>query len=143
MDLLFGIGFVAAGALFFGIGLYLLVRSWQSRHWPRAIATIVSAGITEYYDRGVLMYRPATTFRYSVSGTEYVSDRRIYGGEMGLNMPEPAKALIAKYQPGMNVSVHYNPRNPAEGVLQPGQFLPAAIFLGMATAFLIIGYWSL
>ena len=58
------------------------------------------------------MYRAAITYRYSVSSREYVSSRRIFGGEMGFNWRGPAEKTIARYLTGATVPVHYDPANP-------------------------------
>lgn len=140
MDLIGTVAFSLFGVVAIAWGLYGLGQAYRSSHWPKAIGTIVSSTVEEYRDsKGTMMYRPAITYRYSVSGREYVSSRRIFGGEMGLNWPGPAGKTIAIYPAGATVSVHYDPGKPGEAVLQPGQYKIPLFAIAFGALFLIAG----
>lgn len=141
MDAVFSIAFTGVGALFGAIGIFLLVRSWQSRSWPQAIGTVVSSKVEQYYDRGTLMFRPEVTYRYSVSGHEYVSSQRVLGGEGGTNWPAPAEEVVGRYPTGANVSLRYDARNPATAVLEPAQYRGPLVFTGIGSLLLLLGLW--
>ena len=119
---------------------WTLVRSWQSRHWPQAAGTIVSSKVHEYDDRGTRMYRPEISYRYSVSGREYVSSGRIFGGDGGLNWRGPADEIVARYTPDANVPVRYNPAKPGDAVLLPGQYRIPLFGLAFGALFLVVGW---
>ena len=140
MDLIGSILFCLFGGIAVCVGLYGLLRAYQSSHWPKAIGTIVSSAVEEYRDsKQTLMYRAAITYRYSVSGREYTSSRRIFGGEMGVNWPGPAEKTIALYPAGATVPVHYDPGKPAEAVLMPGQYRMPLFAIAFGTLFLVVG----
>lgn len=139
MDAFISITFSLFGAAVVAFAAWSLLRAWQSRHWPQAIGTIVTSKVHQYYDRNTLMYRPEISYRYSVSGQEYVSDRRVFGGDAGLNWPGPAEEIVARYSPNANVSVRYNPARPGQAVLLPGQYRVPLFGLAFGSLFLVIG----
>jgi hypothetical protein len=140
MDLVGTVAFSLFGAAAIAWGLYSLVQAYRSAQWPKAIGTITSSAVEEQRDsKGTMMYRPAITYRYSVSGREYVSSRRIFGGEMGVNWPGPAEKTIARYPAGAAVTIHYDPRKPGEAVLEPGQYKIPLFAIVFGAVFLILG----
>lgn len=140
MDFIGTVAFSLFGAAAIAWGLYSLVQAYRSSHWPKAIGMVVTSVVEEYRDRSqTMMYRPAITYRYSVSGKEYVSSRRIFGGEMGVNWPGPAEKTISLYPAGATVTVHYDYGNPSEAVLQPGQYKIPLFAIAFGALFLIVG----
>jgi|SRR5688572_13441865 len=140
MDLVGSVAFCLFGTAAVAWGLYSLVRTYQSLHWPKAIGTIVSSAVEEYRDsKGTMMYRAAISYRYSVSGREYVGSRRIFGGEMAVNWPGPAEKAIALYPVDATVPVHYDPGKPGEAVLLPGQYRIPLFAIAFGAVFVIFG----
>ena len=139
MDAVISVAFCLVGAAIVVFAVWSLIRAWQSEHWPQAIGTVVSSRVDEYYSKGTLMYRPEISYRYSVSGREYVAGRRVFGGDAGLNWRGPAEEIVARYAPNTNVPVRYNPVKPGEAVLLPGQYRIPLFGLAFGAVFLVVG----
>lgn len=82
-------------------------------------------------------YAPVLTYRYRVDGHTYQADSFSHSSaHPGATLATAEDALrdylenpfYAPWQPGQTVTVHYNPKNPAEAVLQPRSlFLPLGL----------------
>src|SRR6185436_9004024 len=65
---------------------------------------------------GSRTYSAVITYRYSVDGQSYTSHRYWYEGG-GSSSQSGADALAAEYAAGKQVTAYYDPKNPAEAVL--------------------------
>lgn len=138
------LGIVACIALFsaaiflggFARGIAEIKKGYESKFWPAAQGKILSTDIevrkSTSRDHRAGLNRTTTShhgvvkYEYAVSGQTFESDRisyKSYGGSQ-----EHAKKVVAAYPVGSSVTVHYNPGNPAESVLEPG--VGWASFLG-------------
>ena len=76
----------------------------------------------------------AVQFEYDVNGHHYKSDRLTYAGN-----PYPA-TYAAKYPKGAAVTVHYDPGNPSEAVLDLSYNGVPKLLLGIAIVVAYAGY---
>lgn len=97
-------------------------RQIASLDWPTAEGEITGVTVkdwrsknseeTQYYGRAV--------YRYTVDEREYTSDLTDLGPGAKRSRPAAALADVAQYEPGMQVSVYYDPQEPSVGILTNG-----------------------
>ncbi len=130
---------------------YGLMRRRQSAslRWPAAPGTITQAGVvaeereetggdrSDTLTQTVMRYRADVRFSYTVKGRTFHADSWKWGLTAYYPDEAAAAAVIARYSAGASVRVFYNPANPQEAVLEPGnsggsfaQLVFAALFAG-------------
>ena len=118
----------------FGIGFGLTlaaIASWfvfrdrrQSRAalaWPSTDGRIVESVVEEKHlpgDRPNMRFAPRIAYEYSVDGRAYRSERVAFGDVFWSLAPQAARAKVARYPRGAQVTVYFNPRRPQEAVLE-------------------------
>jgi hypothetical protein len=152
---------VAFGAACAGAAVGLLRRIAACRRWPTVTGKVMSARIDSFTeeddsDAGRSHRTPRETtysdarirYAFSVAGRDYQSTRRYLGRPVFSGGSRTAAKVLAKYPPNAPVTVHYNPANPAEAVLEPGNLanvhlaLIAAIGFGGIGLLFISCLWS-
>ena len=126
--------FLALGIVFIIIAVNRRRKAQASLAWPAVPGVVVSAEVHETVhssDEGAdtYSYDPKIVYTYQVGGTEYKSHKYSFGASNSNR--NPVAQIVARYTPGMAVSVHYNPEKPGEAVLQSEA--------GGTNIFLIIG----
>lgn len=111
-----------------GLGLFLLLfgfakerQALATQAWTSTQGTVVTSEVrsfTEWKD-GVqrTLYTPGIVYRFTVNGREYTSDRYSLGAETGWNRSGFAEKKVEEYPAGSAVTIYYNPKAPAESVL--------------------------
>jgi hypothetical protein len=121
------------GVAFFSLGgVMVLALLWASRRqvaeasgWQQTAGHIVSSSVEHYRQRVggartgslVTFYEAVVEYAYSVNGHDYHSTRLSFGGKMA-GSKQRAEAAAARYPEGSQVMVHYDPKNPANAVLE-------------------------
>ena len=118
------------GIVVSSIQLRQLLRATASNRWPQAPGKITAAAPTAIaIPSGVRHGSPSAT---PVAGIEYaysVDNRHLKGNRVSFAGAPPERwgnpstytaTLLQRYGVGAQVSVRYNPQNPAESVLEPG-----------------------
>jgi len=127
------IGFCCGGIFilaFAGAGVFLLVKSFKDRKkaearqgWPATQGQIIASRISESTstdsdsDRST-SYSPAVEYTYNVAGQEYKGNKITFGFTQGYGRYAKAQAALARYPLGAQVTVYYDPANPADAVLE-------------------------
>jgi hypothetical protein len=112
-------GFVLTfGLMAVAIGAMGVFADAASNNWPVTDGVITSSEV-EVWGHHPIMYRPSITYQYTIGGQEFTcsqvsSGATFYSG----NGLEQASEIVEKYPVGSIVQVHYNPRNPANAVLE-------------------------
>ena len=119
---------VAAGVFLIVGGVYFRMLSLRSRSWPVVNGVITESHIT-YSGTGSKRRSSGShvTYRYGVNG-------KFYNGNIVSYAPdilESATGTVNRYPQGADVQVHYDPRDPATAVLDPGT--------GLTPLFALIG----
>ena len=123
------------GFFLLGFGAFLGVCGWSMINqakksvyeidtWTRARATVVSAEVESDTARNtsstgpsmVTVYRPAVTYRYTIEGREYSSDRYTVMDPQRRDMGE-VREIVESYAAGKEVTAYVNPEDPSEAVL--------------------------
>lgn len=111
-----------------GLGLFLLVfgfvqerQALAAQTWQSTQGTVVASEVRSFtqWKDGIKrqLYTPGITYRFTVNTHEYISDRYSLGVETGWSPPQFAEEKVAEYPPRSPVTVYYNPKAPAESVL--------------------------
>lgn len=114
----------------------------KSSQWPSVVGTITQTGIrkaSEGQSDSDLI--PDVTYAYSVNGRAYSGDRIATTTEQVA--PEDKAELETRYAVGLQVTVFYDPANPASAYLRPGLTL-ARVFLTLIPPVLLLaaaGLW--
>jgi hypothetical protein len=144
--------FVVLGIVFAVLSLRARRQAFACAGWPTTPGQILSARInTEIEDNLTASdegdsgnrHRPpedvmsGATIRYTyrVGGRDYQSTRLCVGRPVLSGNPRDAEAIVAKYPANAQVSIHYNPSNPAEAMLEPLNLISAYVLLLGALGF--------
>jgi uncharacterized protein DUF3592 len=108
---------VAAGVVLIVGGVYFRMLSLRSRSWPVVSGVITESHLT-YSGTGTKRTSSGSyiAYRYGVGG-------KFYNGSVVSYAPdifESATSTVNRYPQGADVQVHYDPRDPATAVLEPG-----------------------
>jgi hypothetical protein len=135
-----------------GMGLFLLLVGFVQHHqalamqtWTSAPGTVLSAEIYSYtqWKDGVQRryYAPRVTYRYTVNGRQYEGDRLNLAGESAWNRPGLAERKLQKYPVDAPITVYYNPKAPAEAVLE--RYITDALLIwSLALGLFALSAWS-
>lgn len=109
-----------------GIGYMLYKRNQQSgaarqlaQAWPSTTGSILMSSVqTRRTGKSHSTY-PVVVYQYQVNGRTY-QNQIIKAGEQFINVrvAGQAQATVARYPIGANVTVYYNPGNPADSALE-------------------------
>ena len=109
-----------------GVGYFLYKRSQQSgvarqiaQSWPSVTGTVLMSSVQWGSGSHSGSSYPVVVYQYTVNGQSYQS-QTIKAGEQYLNVRVmgQAQATVVRYPIGANVTVYYNPANPAESALE-------------------------
>lgn len=128
----FGFTFLIA---FFGLGtsvssysLWSCFHAYQAKSWPSVPGVIVSDNCRDGTDRTAYHY---TKYRYAVNSKDYVNDRDHFGLRLSSN--ECSTAFSA----GQSIEVFYNPANPTDAALKPGEYRQSIFGFLIGFAFMV------
>jgi hypothetical protein len=140
---------IVAGFVFALIGVILLVVAIVSRNkankakgWPTAQGMVVSSEVREHqnYDsedgRSSINYEPVVQYSYTVNGTPYTASRIAYGANQFDHNTAQNKAN--RYAAGSAVTVHYNPGDPHDVVLET-EAGGSKVFMIIGIIFAVVG----
>jgi hypothetical protein len=136
------------------LGLYLFLKGARrvqlaivSTKWPTTAGKVISSETTRDVsttrDPDTKKISPSVTFNtetkisYSVDGQSYTTDRLRFGQTLGSGDKSEADVKRLRYPPGKDVTISYDPANPASGVMKPGLHAEAFWLPGAGLAFLL------
>ncbi|WP_299460459.1 DUF3592 domain-containing protein [uncultured Gimesia sp.] len=142
---------ILLGCLLFGAyltqcGLHSLAAAIDSKSWPVTDGVVtrssVKTFVTEVREKGRVVpnrqsrsYSPEVEYRYTVDGLE-LTGTRVSVEDASIGTKDSAQAIVDQYPVHKAVQVSYQPQQPANAVLEPGNwlgtyrwFLPGAAFL--------------
>lgn len=135
----FGVVAFAIGVVIYVIQFRQGLRADASKKWPTASGTVTTSALEKSPDAR-RRYRIELQYSYRVNGTDFQSNRIFWGGHEGR---EKQMASVAEaYPAGCKVRVYYDPRNPAEAVLDPVQNTGSRATVLYAIAMMTLGLFS-
>lgn len=134
-----------------GLGLFLLLfgfakerQALATQAWTSTQGTVVTSEVRSFtqWKDGVqrTLYTPGIVYRFTVNGREYTSDRYSLGAETGWNRSRFAEKKVEEYPAGSPVTIYFNPKAPAESVLDrrlTGGWMIWALAFGMLVLALV------
>ena len=127
-ELLLAIGIIVfvlfiLNIVFLTILFFMRRRMAAVSQWPATMGNVIMSTIERRSSEDGYTDYPVVQYSYHVGGQAYQSYKLAPGPEVG---GTGARKVIAKYPAGAQVMVFYDPRNPAEAVLErkaPAQWL--------------------
>ncbi len=129
--------FILVGAAMFAIWLFLRKKAKATGQWPSTRGRVVASDVYRHPDteNGPGSEDVRVAYDYEVAGATLRGNRvSLSGSGSGTT-----KAKLARYQPGTEVDVFYDPQKPASAVLErklPGNLV---LFPIVGTVFFIVG----
>jgi hypothetical protein len=135
---IFGAGIIM---LCLGVYGYLVgpARSSAARRWPVAQGQVISSQLRSLNDEGGTKPTsgspwPEVRYNFPVNGQQFAGNRLRFGVQP---TGAEAHAVVARYAAGGPISIHYNPANPNENVIEPvseSKMLMQSMMVGAAMA---------
>jgi hypothetical protein len=120
-----GTGMVGIGAFIAYGAIRMRVKAMQARNLPKVTGTIVTSELETRTERNggkpIRMYGATVRYSYEVGGQIFESDQVQLGGTRDTSLSGEFQRLVARYPKGKRVPVHYDPRDPATAVIEPGE----------------------
>jgi hypothetical protein len=129
--------FIVIGLAIEGAGVWTLIHSLRTRHWPATDGVIQSAHVQSHSGSDGRTYSAVVTYTYSVAGVSYEGDK-ISIGQISSSSAY-AQRILDRYPVGKEVLVHYSPTDPAVVVLETGVHGGTWLCFGIGTAFVLSG----
>ncbi len=135
-----------------GMGAFILLVGFAQHRqalamqtWVPAPGTVIRAETYSYtqWKDGIQhrYYAPRVTYRYMVNGRQYEGDRLNPAAQSAWNRPGLAERKLQKYPEGASVTVYYNPKAPAESVLE--RYITNALLIwSLALGLFALAAWS-
>jgi hypothetical protein len=136
----FGAIALIIGVVLYGVQFGQGLRADASKKWPRASGTITASAVIKSPEHK-RRYRAALEYSYRVGGKQYQSTRVFWGGNEGRE--KHMASVIETYPAGGKVRVFYDPRDPAEAVLDPIQNLGSRQLVLYALGMMTLGLFAL
>jgi hypothetical protein len=131
--------FPLAGLVLIARALFNYRKAMKATTWPTVSGKIQRSLVVESGSEDKA-YKPEIVYEYQVNGRYYVGDVWRIGSE-AYTAREKSEFAVAGYPPGRPVTVYYNPDEPAEAVLEPGETGWSSAFAG--AVFFLIGLLAL
>ena len=129
--------FIVFGMAVLGAGVWTLIKSIRTEHWPVTDGVVQSAHQESHSGDHGTTYSAEVTYTYQVSGVSY-SGHKISIGAIS-SSSQYAQGILDRYPVAKKVSVYYSPADPAEAVLETGIHGGTWICFGVGTAFGLAG----
>ncbi|MDC0710864.1 DUF3592 domain-containing protein [Stigmatella sp. ncwal1] len=117
----------AVGTVLLVVGLKEVWRASRTRRWPTAPGKVISTEELQHLRRAPpeegggtrLLYEALVHYEYTV-GRVLIGSTRVRVSPTATSSEARSQAILARYPPGQEIRVFYNPGDPTESVLDPG-----------------------
>lgn len=137
-SLIIGGGLSAAGAAMIGSSGAKCWLAFASRRWPRTRAVIVRTDLVEIPMEDGVSFQVVVEYIYEVGDAEYRNTNLAFVADQQFAEREPAQRFANRFPVQAEFQVAYNPREPAQSVLQPGFESPGFPILILGLGFLLV-----
>ena len=136
--------------VFIGVGAFLIFQSIRSqrkaessRAWPAIAGRLIDAQVSHHTSTDSdgdtsHHYTPKIRYSYQVAGQYYEGNKIGFGFQQSYSSQAKAQAALSRFPPSGEVSVYYDPQNPAEAVLERKAGGSTASWM-IGIVFLVIG----
>ncbi len=115
------------GVFVIAAGLWNLLHPSKTAPWIPTTGTIVSSTVEAFEEElrssshaKSTFYQAVTEYRYKADGHDYHGSTASASASFKISSGEDsAKAAAARYAPGMEVAIYYNPNSPAQSSMNP------------------------
>jgi hypothetical protein len=131
---------VGIGVVLLVFGVYMGVQGERSRNWPIAPGIITESYVQSNDSLTGRRQRSRSariTYRYPVDGKAYNGDVISYGK----GFFDGEYMQVGRYPQGSRVDVHYDPKNPARAVLDPGAGAVSGLALLASVGCFSYAFW--
>ena len=119
-----------------------VTKAIETKKWPTVKATVLSSEVIRVSSKGSSQFKPVIRYSFKIDTAEYTSDQ--YSSTSARGSSEWAKELIGQYPDNKGITVHYNPADPKESVIETGlqsdnywmTILSAFFFIVVSLAFI-------
>lgn len=140
--LVMGLVFLTIGyVMAYQKGLPLLERAKASKNWPTTGGVVLESRIQEHHSNNSssTSYSPKIVYRYQVKQNEFESNTVWFGSDVSTSSRSTASNAVKRFPVEKEVTVYYDPADPAIAVLEPGVFKTTYFFYLFGWLFLGIG----
>lgn len=121
------------GIILGGVGVYRYNIGKESSKWPSVQGKVTYAHAQSRRTNKRNQYLPSVKYSYNVKGQNYKGSGITASDEYQKTL-SGANDILRKYPVGGNVSVYYNPEDPAISLLEQGSVKNVFVLLGGAIA---------
>ncbi|MEO8034904.1 MAG: DUF3592 domain-containing protein [Acidobacteriota bacterium] len=132
------------GTVFMGLGGWLLTAgvlaldgALRSRRWPATEGVVLVSDLHRESDEGT-SYRAEIAYQYRVDEHEFIGNRPRFANWMKSSLSAPALRLLREFRKGSNVTVFYDPHDPAKSVLVRG--VNGAVILAVTFGVIVVAF---
>ncbi|MDF1512259.1 MAG: DUF3592 domain-containing protein [Anaerolineae bacterium] len=122
--IVFGVGTVLLGAAYFITTVVTRARYQGTPNWPTVTGNVQQTFVYQH-DRStsegtITTFTPVVLYGYTVDSRVYEGSKRkfIPYDQSSFRSEAEADMITARYTPGSEVPVYYNPANPAQAILE-------------------------
>lgn len=135
----FGVIAIAIGAVVYLVQFRQGLRADASKKWPQAPGIVIASALEKSPEHR-RRYIAALQYSYRVAGKDYRASRVFWGGNEGRE--KHMASVVETYPAGASVRVFYDPKNPAEAVLDPLQNTGSRQLVLYALAMITLGLFT-
>lgn len=120
-------------------GPYVVWRSYAVRSWPTVEGIVTRSELVQTRKSGDRAWQPQVEVRYAVDGTERTTDAIWAAGDRSFRDQGKAREVLARYEVGAAARVSYDPDDPTDAILQPGEVWRAWLTVGFGLVLVAAG----
>lgn len=139
METFFGVALILAGSIWFLWSLYSLWKGRRSEDWNITTGIVTKSDVIDLSIRKGHGTCPIVHYEYSLRGKTYESDRIFWGNVHTSGSKDASRRVADKYREGTKVTVHYNPGNVQESVLESGPAQGTLLSLAVSCVPIVAG----
>jgi Protein of unknown function (DUF3592) len=135
--------FIATGAVIISYAIRTAAKARQSPSWPSIEGEIAHSAVQQETNTTATgystTYKADISYRYKVNGTNY-SSTKVSHVTLSTSATSRAQGIVQKYPDKSRVQVYYNPSDPSEAVLEPGNTDGIDVLYGLGGIFCAGGF---
>jgi len=130
---------IVSGLYLIWTGVSGMIFSQTAKSWPTVQGTVHVKNVwTRHGRHGFKDYIPVVRYYYELNGAAYTSEK-ITHESMSASTKADAMKMLSPYFVGMPTTVHYNPQNPSDAVLQIDHPSRGLLKVGLGMLVLLLG----